>query len=108
MDYTLEYFQKSADYIRAIVPWRPEVAVVLGSFLGPFADAIEDPIVIEYGDIPNFLVSTVQGHAGKLIFGTVAGRRVVCMSGRFHSYEGYDFEQLVIPVRLFKIGRAHV
>jgi len=103
MDYTLEYFQKSADYIRAIVPWRPEVAIVLGSFLGPFADAIEDPIVIEYGDIPNFLVSTVQGHAGKLIFGTVAGRRVVCMSGRFHSYEGYDFEQLVIPVRLFRL-----
>ena len=103
MDYTLEYFQKSADYIRAIVPWEPEVAIVLGSFLGPFADAIEDPIVVDYRGIPNFLVSTVQGHAGKLIFGTVAGRRVVCMSGRFHSYEGYDFEQLVIPVRLFKL-----
>ena len=103
MDYTLEYFQKSADYIRSIVPWRPEVAIVLGSFLGPFTDAIEDPIVIDYADIPNFLVSTVQGHAGKLIFGAVAGRRVVCMSGRFHSYEGYDFEQLVIPVRLFKL-----
>ena len=103
MDYSLEYFQKSADYIRSIVPWRPEVAIVLGSFLGPFTDAIEDPIVIDYADIPNFLVSTVQGHAGKLIFGTVAGRRVVCMSGRFHSYEGYDFEQLVIPVRLFRL-----
>jgi purine-nucleoside phosphorylase len=85
------------------VPWSPEIAIVLGSFLGPFTDAIEDPIAIDYGDIPNFLVSTVQGHAGKLIFGTVAGRRVVCMSGRFHSYEGYDFEQLVIPVRLFKL-----
>ena len=103
MDYNLEYFQKSVDYIRSIVPWSPEVAIVLGSFLGPFADAIEDPIVVDYRDIPNFLVSTVQGHAGKLIFGTVAGRRVVCMSGRFHSYEGYDFEQLVIPVRLFKL-----
>ena len=103
MDYTLEYFQKSVDYIRKLVPWTPEVAIVLGSFLGPFADAIEDPIVIDYRDIPNFLASTVQGHAGKLIFGTVAGRRVVCMSGRFHSYEGYDFEQLVIPVRLFKL-----
>jgi len=103
MDYNLEYFQKSVDYIRSIVPWRPEVAIVLGSFLGPFAEAIEDPIVVDYRDIPNFLVSTVQGHAGKLIFGTVAGRRVVCMSGRFHSYEGYDFEQLVIPVRLFKL-----
>ena len=103
MEYTLEYYRKSVDYIRQFVPWTPEVAVVLGSFLGPFADAIEDPVVIDYRDIPNFLVSTVPGHAGKLIFGTVAGRRVVCMSGRFHSYEGYDFEQLVIPVRVFKL-----
>ncbi len=103
MDYTLEYFQKSADYIRQRVPWTPEVAIVLGSFLGPFTDAVEDPVVIDYADIPNFLVSTVKGHAGKLIFGTVAGRRVVCMSGRFHFYEGYDFEQLVIPIRLFKL-----
>ncbi len=103
MEYTLEYFQKSADYIRKIVPWTPEIAIVLGSALGPFANSIEDPIAIDYADIPNFLVSTVVGHAGKLIFGTVAGRRVVCMSGRFHSYEGYDFEQLVIPVRLFKL-----
>lgn len=103
MEYTYEYFKKSADYVRQIVPYTPEVAIVLGSCLGPFADTIEDPIVIDYKDIPNFLVSTVASHAGKLIFGTVAGRKVVCMSGRFHSYEGYDFEQLVIPVRLFKL-----
>ena len=103
MEYTLEYFRKSADYIQKIVPWTPETAIVLGSALGPFADSIEDPVVIDYADIPNFLVSTVPGHTGKLIFGTVAGRRVVCMSGRFHSYEGYDFEQLVIPVRVFKL-----
>ena len=103
MDYTLEYFQKSVDYIRKFVPWEPEIAIVLGSFLGPFADAVEDPVVIDYADIPSFLVSTVQGHAGKLIFGTVAGRRVVCMSGRFHTYEGYDFEQLVIPIRVFRL-----
>ena len=103
MSYTYEYFQKSADYVKSIVPYRPEVALVLGSCLGPFADTIEDPIVIDYKDIPNFLISTVDSHAGKLIFGTVAGKKVVCMSGRFHSYEGYDFEQLVIPVRLFKL-----
>ena len=103
MEYTLEYYRKSVDYIRQFVPWTPEVAVVLGSFLGPFADAIEDPVVIDYRDIPNFLVSTVPGHAGKLIFGRVAGRRAVCMSGRFHSYEGYDFEQLAIPIRVFKL-----
>ncbi len=103
MEYTLEYFRKSADYIRQRLPGTPEIAVVLGSFLGPFTDAIEDPVVIDYRDIPNFLVSTVNGHAGKLIYGTVAGRRVICMSGRFHSYEGYDFEQLVIPVRVFRL-----
>lgn len=103
MEYTYEYFKKSADYLKSIVPYEPEIAIVLGSCLGPFADTIEDKIVIDYKDIPNFLVSTVESHAGKLIFGTVAGKKVVCMSGRFHSYEGYDFEQLVIPVRVFKL-----
>ena len=103
MTYTLEYFQKSANYIKSIVPWAPEIAIVLGSALGPFAETIEDPVRIDYRDIPNFLLSTAPGHAGQLIFGTVAGRRVVCMSGRFHSYEGYDFEQLVIPVRVLKL-----
>ena len=101
--YNYEYFKKSADYLKNIVPWTPEFAIVLGSCLGPFADTIENPIVVNYADIPNFLVSTVKSHAGKMIFGTVAGRKVVCMSGRFHSYEGYDFEQLVIPVRVMKL-----
>ena len=103
MEYSYEYFKASADYLKSIVPYTPEVAIVLGSCLGPFADTIEDPIVVDYADIPNFLISTVASHAGKLIFGTVAGKKVVCMSGRFHSYEGYDFEQLTIPVRLFKL-----
>ena len=103
MESSYEFFKVSADYVKSIVPYTPEVAIVLGSCLGPFADTIEDPIVIDYKDIPNFLVSTVASHAGKLIFGTVAGKKVVCMSGRFHTYEGYDFEQLVIPVRLFKL-----
>ena len=103
MEYSYEFFKACADYVKSIVPYTPEVAIVLGSCLGPFADTIEDPIVIDYKDIPNFLVSPVASHAGKLIFGTVAGKKVVCMSGRFHTYEGYDFEQLVIPVRLFKL-----
>ena len=103
MEYSYEYFKASADYLKSIVSYTPEVAIVLGSCLGPFADTIEDPIVVDYADIPNFLISTVASHAGKLIFGTVAGKKGVCMSGRFHSYEGYDFEQLVIPVRLFKL-----
>ena len=103
MAYTYEYFQKSADFLKSKVDFTPEIAIVLGSCLGPFAQQIEDPIVVDYADIPNFLVSTVASHAGKLIFGTVCGRKVVCMSGRFHSYEGYAFEQLVIPVRVFKL-----
>ena len=103
MAYTVEYFQKSADDLRARAGGTPEIAVVLGSCLGPFARAVEDPVEVDYGDIPNFLLSTVASHAGKLIFGTVAGRRVACMSGRFHSYEGYTFEELVIPVRVLKL-----
>ena len=103
MPYTYDYFQKSVDYLKEKVDFTPEIAIILGSCLGPFAEEIENPIVVDYKDIPNFLVSTVASHAGKLIFGTVCGRKVVCMSGRFHSYEGYDFEQLVIPIRVFKL-----
>lgn len=101
--YTYEYFQTSADFLKSKVDFTPEIAIVLGSCLGPFAQEIENPIVVDYKDIPNFLLSTVASHAGKLIFGTVCGKKVVCMSGRFHSYEGYDFEQLVIPVRVFQL-----
>ena len=103
MDYTREYFQAAADFLRTKTNFAPEVGVVLGSCLGPFAQAIEDPIEVDYADVPHFLLSTVASHAGKLLFGTVAGKRVVCMSGRFHSYEGYSFQELVIPVRVLKL-----
>lgn len=103
MAFDFAFFQKSAEYVKARAPFEPEIAIVLGSCLGPFADSIENPVSIDYAEIPNFLISTVPSHAGKLIFGTVGGRRVVCMSGRFHYYEGYSFEQLTIPVRLFKL-----
>jgi len=101
--YTYEYFKTAADYIRSKIDFEPEIGIVLGSCLGPFATEIEDPIVMDYEEIPNFLISTVQSHAGKLILGTICGKKVVCMSGRFHTYEGYDFEQLVIPVRVMKL-----
>ena len=104
MDYRFEDFKRAADYIRSRVPgFEPQVAVVLGSGLGRFVDAIQDAVSVDYAEIPNFLVSTAPGHAGRLIFGSVAGRRVVCMAGRFHSYEGYDFEQLATPVRVLKL-----
>lgn len=103
MDYNFEYFKKSADYVRSVINDEPEIAIILGSGLGDFASRIENPIEIRYEDIPNFLVSTVESHAGKLIFGKAGGKRIICMSGRFHFYEGYDYEQLVIPIRLFKL-----
>lgn len=101
MQYTYDYFQKSADYVRERIGFTPEIGIILGSSLGPFAAQVEDAVTIPYEEIPHFLRSTVSTHAGKLICGRVAGKQVVCMSGRFHSYEGYDFEQLTAPVRLF-------
>lgn len=103
MEYTVEFFQKSADCVMSIIKDKPEIAIILGSGLGDFVSKIKNPIEIKYDDIPNFLVSTVASHAGKLIYGEVGGKKVICMAGRFHSYEGYNFEQLVIPVRLFKL-----
>lgn len=97
------FYQQSADYVRARMPFAPQVAVILGSSLGPFAERLQNPQEIEYQDIPNFLTSTAPGHAGKLIFGELAGKKLVCLSGRFHSYEGYDFERLTQPVRLLKL-----
>lgn len=101
--FTPDYFQKSADWLMQQVSTRPKVAIVLGSCLGDMASLIESPQVIDYADIPNFLLSTVDSHAGKLIFGNLAGREVVCLSGRFHFYEGYDMEELVVPVRVLHL-----
>ena len=104
MNYTYEYYKTSADYIKSqIGGFEPEIGIILGSGLGGFSKRIENPTEVAYKDIPNFLVSTAPGHAGKLIFGTVGGKKLVCMSGRFHSYEGYDWPQLAIPVRVLKL-----
>ncbi len=96
-------FKKSADYVLGKIDYNPEVAIILGSCLGGLAEEIKNPTIINYEDIPNFLLSTVSSHAGKLILGDLAGKKVVCMSGRFHYYEGYEFEQLTVPIRLFKL-----
>ena len=102
-NYDIEYFKKSSDYIFSKTGYQIDVALILGSALGSLAEEIKNPIEIDYKDIPNFLHSTVKSHAGKLIIGDLGGKKVVCMSGRFHYYEGYDFEQLVIPIRVFKL-----
>ena len=104
MEYTYDYYKKSADYIRGVSGgFQPELGIVLGTGLGEYDRNIENRIEIPYGEIPNFLVSTAPDHAGKLILGTIEGHKVCCMSGRFHSYEGYSFEQLALPVRVMKV-----
>ena len=103
MNEPFAFYEKTAEYVKARAPFTPEIALILGTGLGPLAGQIENPVTLDYREIPNFLVSTAPDHAGKLIFDTLEGKKLVCMSGRFHSYEGYDFEQLSIPVRLFKL-----
>lgn len=101
---TYEQYCECAGYVKERIGGQtPDVALILGSGLGDFASRIKDPVVIDYREIPHFLVSTVDSHAGKLIFGTVGEKKVLCMAGRFHYYEGYAFQQLALPVRLFKL-----
>lgn len=103
MEYTYECFKESVDYILERIDFKPEIALILGSSLGTLSEEIKNPVVIDYKDIPNFLRTTVESHAGKLIIGELGGKKVVCMSGRFHYYEGYEFEQLVTPIRVFHL-----
>lgn len=96
----------ASDYIKSkLNNVIPKVAIVLGSGLGPLADAIEEPIIMPYETIPNFPVSTVPGHDGKLIYGKLNGNYVIAMKGRFHFYEGYDMTTVTFPIRVFaKLG----
>lgn len=93
---------EAAEYLRARLPARPDLALVLGSGLGGLADRIEDPVYIPYGQIPHFPVSTAPGHAGRFVFGRLSGRMVLCMQGRFHYYEGHDIAAIALPVRVLK------
>ena len=100
--HTLERAQRAADVVRGRWPHTPDVAIVLGTGLGRLADAIEQRTAVEYPEIPDFPVSTVESHAGRLICGTLAGKRVVAMQGRFHRYEGYSLQQVTFPVRVLR------
>lgn len=96
-------------YLQSRITTPPEITIVLGSGLGPLADAVENPLVIPYEEIPGWPRSTAIGHAGKLVFGQMAGRKVVVMSGRAHLYEGHGIEQVVLGVRvLAKLGGRKV
>lgn len=99
-----ESIQKKFDFSK----FRPEVAIVLGSGLGDYADDIKIVGEVDYSEIENFPVSTVPGHAGKFIFGYVGDVPVVCMKGRVHYYEGYDITDVVLPIRIMKMMGAKI
>lgn len=92
--------KESAEFIRSrIGDQKIEIGIVLGSGLGGLADEIENPIIIDYHEIPHFPVSTVASHKGRLVIGKLEGRNVLCMQGRFHYYEGWSMDQVVYPIR---------
>ncbi|MEO6391412.1 MAG: purine-nucleoside phosphorylase [Pyrinomonadaceae bacterium] len=94
-----EQAEQAARFIRSRYDAVPQVALVLGSGLGAFADTLVERVAIPYGEIPGFAKSTVAGHAGQLVLGTVEGVHVAAMQGRFHYYEGYPLSQVIFPIR---------
>ncbi|XP_068458369.1 purine nucleoside phosphorylase 6 [Clinocottus analis] len=101
--YSYEEYKETADWLLAQTEQRPKVAIICGSGLGGLADLLGDKQVFKYEEIPHFPTSTVPGHAGQLVFGTLQGRECVCMQGRFHFYEGYDIHTVTYPVRVFSL-----
>ncbi len=101
----LQAIKQTAEWIQQHTASRPATAIVLGTGLGRLAAEIEVTDAFPYSEIPNFPVSTVEGHSGRLIFGRLGGREVMALEGRFHYYEGYDMKQVTFPVRvMYEIG----
>ncbi len=97
-----EQVQETVSFIKEKTNFTPEYGVILGSGLGSFTDDIQIEFTLPYTEIPNFPVSTVQGHKGALVFGTIGDKKVVAMQGRFHYYEGYSMKEVTFPVRVLK------
>src|SRR5580765_2096840 len=93
---------EAVGFLRTKTSTRPSIGIILGTGLGGLAKEIGTEAVVDYADIPHFPLSTVESHHGKLIFGTLAGRNVVAMQGRFHCYEGYSLQQVAFPVRVMR------
>lgn len=96
----LEKIQETAAYLQQRIPSAPKTAIILGTGLGNLVTHLTETTEIPYETIPNFPVSTVEGHSGKLIIGKLGGKDVLAMQGRFHYYEGYDMKQVTFPVRV--------
>lgn len=98
-----EKIEQSADYLKDRGINNPEVGIILGTGLGSLVDHIDIEISIDYKDIPNFPIATVEYHSGKLIYGKLSGKKVLVMQGRFHFYEGYTMQEVTFPVRVMKL-----
>ncbi len=101
-------FENIINAIREKTDFVPRVAIVLGSGLGALADEISIRAVVDYNDIPDFPISTVEGHKGRFVFGYIGSTPVVIMQGRVHYYEGYDMEKVVLPIRIMKLLGAEI
>ena len=100
-----EKIQETASWLKERMTTKPETAIVLGTGLGQLASEITDATEFAYAEIPNFPVSTVEGHSGKLIFGKLGGKDIMAMQGRFHYYEGYSMKEVTFPVRvMYELG----
>lgn len=100
----IDRLNDSALAIKSKCGYEPiDIAMVLGSGLGDLAEEIEMPVIMDYHEIPGFPVSTVQGHKGRLVIGNLEGKRVACMQGRFHYYEGWSLQEVVYPIQTFKV-----
>lgn len=100
---SFEKYKEIADYILNIIGEEIDTAIILGTGLGTLLNEMEDKIEINYKDIPDFLISTVNSHPGKFIVGKLKGKKIICMAGRFHYYEGYDYDELATPVYVLKL-----
>lgn len=99
----VEQINETVDFIKSQFDYQPEFGIILGTGLGALVNDIEIEHELDYANIPNFPVSTVESHSGTLIFGKLSGRKVVAMKGRFHFYEGYDMKEVTFPVRVMKL-----
>ena len=99
----LQQIKESANFIKDTTKFNPEIGIILGTGLGGLVSEIEIEFSIPYNEIPHFPLSTVEGHSGRLILGTLGGKKVIAMQGRFHFYEGYSIEKVTLPVRVMKL-----
>ena len=100
--YSIEDMDRIADEIRSKISTQPGIGLILGSGLGALSESVQEPIIIPYHDLPGWPISTVEGHAGELVIGTLDGKDVLVMNGRIHFYEGYEMSQVTLPIRVMQ------